>query len=235
MKRLNELQSLINLSRALDQEPDGALLEELEILTAQQEKIKQRIKENVARDLNGIFSNPLDVPVLENEETWAQRVIDETPAVKPIAEQIAESITRQLSVNEGTLVQPDPEMPAPTAALEQKIKYLEKWVSRIAATGPGGGAGSQVNLDSETTFITTNYTVKSKDYYIGVSSNTSIVVVLPTLTKPGRQLIIKDESGAASINTITVSGTVDNDTSGVVMAVNNEGLQLIYRSGWRII
>ena len=43
MDRLKELQSLINLSKALNQEPDSALLEEFENLSSRQEKLKQRI------------------------------------------------------------------------------------------------------------------------------------------------------------------------------------------------
>lgn len=51
----------------------------------------------------------------------------------------------------------------------------------------------------------------------------------------GRQLVIKDESGNASLNPITVLGNVDNDPNGFIIKINNGGIQLIYRNGWRII
>jgi hypothetical protein len=48
-------------------------------------------------------------------------------------------------------------------------------------------------------------------------------------------IIIKDESGNCSSNPIVVSGTVDNDTGGFILAQNNGGIQMIYREGWRIV
>lgn len=174
MQRLKELNSLINLARALGQEPAPDLLEESQRL----EKMQDRIRANIAKDLTEIFSNnvidesqvdavieniqqiepvkyelddgPLtdeqyrtietlaDIPVLENEETWAQRVIDEQGASEDVASKVASEISRQMAA-EGTVVRPEAEMPGPTAALEQKLKYLENWVSRIAATGAGSG------------------------------------------------------------------------------------------------
>ena len=46
-------------------------------------------------------------------------------------------------IKESTVVGPEPVLAQPSNNLELKLKQLEKWVSRIAATGPGGG---EVNL-----------------------------------------------------------------------------------------
>jgi hypothetical protein len=46
-------------------------------------------------------------------------------------------------IKESTVVGPEPVLAQPTPVLEQKVKQLEAWISRIAATGPGGG---EVNL-----------------------------------------------------------------------------------------
>jgi dUTPase len=51
----------------------------------------------------------------------------------------------------------------------------------------------------------------------------------------GRIIIIKDESGQASTNPITVQGTIDNDAGGFILQMNNGAIQMIYRNGWRII
>jgi hypothetical protein len=48
-------------------------------------------------------------------------------------------------------------------------------------------------------------------------------------------LIIKDEDGDAETNPITVQGTVDNDVGGFIIQINNGGIQLLYRNGWRIV
>ena len=252
MDRLKELQSLINLSKALNQEPDSALLEEFENLSSRQEKLKQRIKESVAKDLAPLFEapkyelddEPLTTEQIEKIEEVAKEEIEEPVVIveelfqkkETVVDKVANSITRQVQ-QEATLVRPDPQMPADNAALEQKMKYLENWVSRIAATGPGGGAGDVVNLDYPVKTVTvSSYTVLRKDHYIGINVGTSTTIVLPTTgTKQGRNLIIKDESGRCSTNRITLSGTVDSDTSGAILAIDNGALHLIYNNGWRIV
>jgi len=83
---------------------------------------------------------------------------------------------------------------------------------------------------------TATYTVDSDDYYVGVNYAGPTTITLPTtLLSSGRKIIVKDESGNASTNPITVLGTVDNDAGGFIIQVDNGGIQLIYRSGWRII
>lgn len=252
MDRLKELQSLINLSKALDQEPNSALLEEFEDLSSRQDKLIQRIKENVAKDLAPLFEapkyepgdEPLTTKQIEKIEEVTKEEIEEPVTIveelfqkkETVVDKVASSITRQVQ-QEATLVRPDPQMPAETAALEQKVKYLENWVSRIAATGPGGGAGDVVNLDYPVKTITvSSYTVLRRDHYLGVNVGTSTTITLPlTGVKQGRNLIVKDESGRCSTNRITLSGTVDSDTSGAILAIDNGALHLIYNNGWRIV
>jgi transcription elongation GreA/GreB family factor len=83
---------------------------------------------------------------------------------------------------------------------------------------------------------TSTYTVTSDDYYVGVNYAGPVTISLPTtLLSSGRTVIIKDESGAAETNPITVVGTVDNDAGGFIIQINNGATQLIYRNGWRII
>jgi hypothetical protein len=83
---------------------------------------------------------------------------------------------------------------------------------------------------------TSTYIVDSDDYYIGVNYAGPCTITLPTtLLSSGRSIVIKDESGAAETNPITVVGTVDNDAGGFTIQINNGATQLIYRDGWRII
>lgn len=87
-----------------------------------------------------------------------------------------------------------------------------------------------------TTLVTTpTYTVNDEDYYVGVNYAGSTTITLPTTPSSGRMIIIKDESGDAETNPITVLGTVDNDTGGFIIQLNNGAIQMIYRNGWRII
>lgn len=87
-----------------------------------------------------------------------------------------------------------------------------------------------------TTLVTTpTYTCTDGDYYIGVNYAGPSTIILPLIPDSGRMIIIKDESGNASTNPISVSGTVDNDAGGCIIQIDNGGIQLIYRNGWRIV
>jgi len=87
-----------------------------------------------------------------------------------------------------------------------------------------------------TILITTpTYTVSDEDYYMGVNYAGPVTITLPITPSSGRMLIIKDESGNASTNPITVLGTVDNDTGGFIIQLDNGAIQMIYRNGWRIV
>lgn len=82
---------------------------------------------------------------------------------------------------------------------------------------------------------TSTYTVSSEDYYVGITYNGPTTITLPSNPSSGRMLIIKDESGNASVNPITVLGTVDNDPTGFIIQLDNGAIQLLYRNGWRIV
>lgn len=87
-----------------------------------------------------------------------------------------------------------------------------------------------------TTLVTTpTYTCTDDDYYVGVNYAGPTTIILPLIPDSGRVVIIKDESGHASTNPISVSGTVDNDAGGFIIQLDNGAIQLIYRNGWRII
>lgn len=82
---------------------------------------------------------------------------------------------------------------------------------------------------------TATYTVQDEDYYLGVIYAGAVTITLPSSPNSGRVLVVKDETGNASSNPITVSGTVDNDSEGFILQIDNGAITLIYRDGWRII
>ena len=88
-----------------------------------------------------------------------------------------------------------------------------------------------------TTLVTGNtYTIQNSDYYIGANNQTeSVTIILPAEPPAGKMVIIKDESGRAQINPIKINGNIDNDPGGAEIRINNGGVQLIYRNGWRIV
>jgi hypothetical protein len=88
----------------------------------------------------------------------------------------------------------------------------------------------------ETTLVTSStYVVTDQDYYIGVNYAGPVTITLPAVPSSGRGIVIKDESGNCSTYPITVTGTVDNDPGGCILQMDNSGIQLLFRDGWRII
>jgi hypothetical protein len=87
-----------------------------------------------------------------------------------------------------------------------------------------------------TTIVNSNtYVVLDSDYYIGVNNASYTTITLPSTPASGRMVIIKDESGNAQLYPIKIDGNVDNDPGGAEIRINNGGVQLIYRNGWRIV
>ncbi len=199
-----------------------------------------------------ITPNPKQVEVIEVVEPLVNEVVSEElvpvvellpeatiPEVKPAAEQVPmDQINKYLARN-ASFQQPDPEVVDPNfRALQEKIKFLEQAIGKIAATGPGGGAAEIYNLDIPTRQVTGDYTINRKDYYVGVNCDVKSYITLPTSgrnLKNGRVVVVKDESGHAQLTPIKIVGTIDNDPNGAEIRINNGAIQLIYRDGWRII
>jgi len=128
-----------------------------------------------------------------------------------------------------------------------RIGQLERiWYDSITNTlrigngsTPGGiiiGSTAEKIFYETITVTAPTYTVTNEDFYVGVNYAGPVTITLPASMYNGRMYYIKDESGQAATNPITVQGTIDNDAGGIIIAQNNGGVQLIYSSAsWRII
>ena len=82
------------------------------------------------------------------------------------------------------------------------------------------------------TFVNSNYSATTTDYYIGVDSTSNIVkVTLPVATSmlDGQTIIVKDEGGSANTNNITISGSAADTIDGqnqVVLESPHASIQL---------
>lgn len=248
MNRLQEKRALLALAQRFGQPPAPGLVEEIQRLEEEQRCARLRedeIRRRLATDLQQIWGEhhelvqPTVEPQLTEQTAQADLAAHEAaPAARPtVAESIADKVARVIT--ESGVVAPEPTLAQPQKDLEREIKYLREWVSRIAATGPGGGAAQIYNLDLPTKSVTTDYTIGRKDYYIGVSSTVKTYITLPSIgsnVKEGRVVVIKDESGHAQLTPIKIVGTVDNDVNGAEIRINNGAVQLVYNNGcWRII
>lgn len=100
-------------------------------------------------------------------------------------------------------------------------------------TTSGGGANV-----IPVTGTATNYTTTVDDLYVGVS-DTSVPRTITLMASPpqGKQYIIKDETGGASVHNITINGNGKNvDGNGTyVMDTDYAATALVYRNNWFIV
>lgn len=208
-------------------------------------QIISKIKESVATDLSSLFSQLNPILPAEIKSDPSSSVKETTVEENPIVEQtenpnkVVESEIDKYFRN-ASFQQPNPDKVDPSIkAIQDKLKFLEQAIGKIAVTGPGSGAGDVYSLDFPTKQVTGDYQIGRKDYYIGVNCDVKSYITLPTTgknLKDGRLIVIKDESGHAQLTPIKIIGTIDNDVNGAEIRINNGALQLIYRNGsWRVI
>ncbi|NDB83895.1 MAG: hypothetical protein EB127_14405 [Alphaproteobacteria bacterium] len=260
IKSIKEKELLVNLAKSFGQKVDPILLSEVEQHKKFENNIRESIRSSVFEDLSKALADlkqeadrvsieynyplPPSLEDLDNIITEEENDLDKTETEKnaspvtrtnTLTELASEAITA--STKRDSFQQPDPLLVAPDInSIQKKIRYLEQWLGKISLTGPGGGAGSAQTLDRATKLITSPYyEITTKDYYVGVNYNDPVTIVLPTAVNNGTEYIIKDESGNAKHNPITVIGTVDNDVDGFILRISNGAVQLLYRNGWRIV
>jgi hypothetical protein len=103
------------------------------------------------------------------------------------------------------------------------------------------GSGALHAVYNTTGVTGATYYASGNDYYIGVSYNGPVTVVLPGNVVTGKEMVVKDESGHAGDGVhrqITIVGScgdmIDNHAN-AILNLNDGAIQMIYRSGWRII
>jgi len=134
MKKLKEKQLLVNFAKALGQEPDPKLLEEITFVENLKHKTVKSVKEN------SIFK-PLDeekkIEVLEGEEEWASKAIDE--AEESLIDKTIKFISEAPKSKDSFQQPTPPAVPADLQAITGKLRQLEQWVGKISMAGPGSG------------------------------------------------------------------------------------------------
>lgn len=243
MNKLQEKRALLALAQRFGQPPAPGLVEEIQRLEEEERCVSLReaeIRQRIAEDLQQIWGKQHEL-VQSSPEPEPEPKQDTPAEPEPVSTSIAESIAHKVArvISESGVVAPEPVLAQPQKDVLQEIKYLREWISRIAATGPGGGAAQIYNLDIPAKSVTGDYTIGRKDYYIGVSSTVKTYITLPTTgsnVKEGRVVVIKDESGHAQLTPIAIVGNIDNDPNGAEIRINNGAVQLVYHNGgWRII
>jgi len=263
MKTIKEKQLLVKWARAMNQPVDDLMAREVDTYESLQEEISRSVKNNLFTDLvnaSKIVHFPIKEQIVETtpvhyplppvlddieavlETTKSQSVEvekQEEPKTETLIDRSVKHITNELKLEAkaDSYQQPEAELASKNINdVRKRIKYLEDWISKISLAGSGGGAGDTISLDYPVKLVNGDYTLTHKDYYVGVNAATTVTITIPnSIGFSGRKIVNKDESGNCASNPIVVNGTVDNDAGGFVLQMNNGGIQMIYRDGWRII
>lgn len=105
----------------------------------------------------------------------------------------------------------------------------------------GLGVGSDPSFTTGPIFNVTmpagDYTILSSDYFVGATTSAARAITLPASPTTGMTFVIKDITGTASTNNITVSGNGKNidGSSTNVIATNYASITVIYNgTQWSI-
>lgn len=260
IKSIKEKQLLVNLAKSFGQEVDNTILEDVKKHKQLENSIKESVRDNFLNDLLqvkipdkpklefpqppsleevlALFPEEENVLVSPQEPEDTSKHIEQKETREPdptLAERAAKSIA---ITEQNSFRQPDPIIvPQDLGAIQNKLKFLEQWLGKISAHGPGGGASDTSNFTNFVKLIDVPvYNVARKDHYLGVNYAGPVTINMPSgYIEPGRMVIIKDESGNCSANPISVVGNIDNDPNGFILQIDNGGIQMIYREGWRIV
>lgn len=162
MKKLNEKLGLLRMAEAFGITPDPKLVADIKRLQEQQDKIKARVHK-ASKELFEVsrisvpVSNPeVQIkPLKEEQHTIIKQEANAADSIevqqffddgKQLAKQLDESVVDQVArtIKETVVSQGPPGLvPKATDPLALKVELLEKWISKIAALGPGSG---EVNL-----------------------------------------------------------------------------------------
>jgi hypothetical protein len=107
------------------------------------------------------------------------------------------------------------------------------------ATGPQGPTGSS-GFHSVNLVTSASYSIVLNDVptqYFGIShSSTSVNITIPDYTSDGKVVIVKDESGNASIFPITVNASKIDQSNQAIIALDNGSITMMWRvNNWWII
>ncbi|NBP02268.1 MAG: hypothetical protein EBU90_19535, partial [Proteobacteria bacterium] len=117
-------------------------------------------------DLDKILEEENDQDITDTKEKISVQVVEDKRNDPSITDLVSHAISKSVKVE--SFQQPDPLLvDTDIGAIQKKIKFLEQWLGKISAHGPGGGAGSVVKLDHETKLISSSsYNITSKDFYV---------------------------------------------------------------------
>lgn len=106
------------------------------------------------------------------------------------------------------------QIPSPPKTNDGLLNDFLRWVYNVLSSG----------FIYKQTRTATSYTIKANDFYVGVTSTAAArTITLPALASIPEETvyIVKDESGGASVNNITIDGNASETIDGAATKVIN--------------
>ena len=262
MKTLEEKKLLVKMARALGQPVDQSLIDSIE----KEEKLNEAffgIKKTEAPKINIFEEKKPEVVMLKEADPPPPPAPTFTP---PTANTVLDviNVLRTANANANTNIYRDKELEGMRRSIAEMMQKISTMSWGGGGTGAvrifdqddfdrssaqngrymkfqdGWFVMDEINpfeIIHNTTLVTTNtYVVQDEDYYIGVNCPEPVTIIIPSDPDSGREIVVKDESGNCETYNITVSGPVDNDANGFILAVNNGAVHMLFRGDyWRII
>ena len=186
---------------------------------------------------------------IELATTIASQHIDELPDYYDRLSKVEKK-----PIKEGLLnIPPQEKTPDPLSPLNQNFatlddlqKHYKLFLSRIQhqlSTLGGGGETNLTYMDVPVTSVTTSsYTIRLKDYYIGVNYAGAVTITLPKADREGKIFVVKDELGEASkgtnryITILPVGNDLIDGRDRAILAYDYGSLTFIWKgNSWRVI
>ena len=238
MKSIKELEILVNFAKALGQTPDPEMVEQIREFHELQRKIVESVKANSAKDVNEAFGydNKENINELVQEKTKIKRVPENySTSLESGSRKITEGNEEQSATTGDSGQQPStqtladltakfiseapkdsyqqPDIPLTTSsmkAVQDKLKFLEQWLSKISMTGPGGGAVNLKDLDDVSKYAVVNatqgqlltYNAQSK-LWVAQSHPSADEDTLDSVTTRGNVT-----TNGISVNSVTITANV---------------------------
>ncbi len=248
---LSDFFSVVNSEKKKQKEEFKSIVGDLNLDSIFEEVItstkKNKIKKKKEEKTLEVFENYL--------HSDKEKQIDKVEDIKnnAIQEQKKESTLIEKSL--GLLSEPsevkqqnDPITPLDQkfVTLDQLNKHYNLFLSRIQQQLSSIGGGGEVNLAYMevpiVSVISSSYSIKYSDYYIGVNYAGAVTLTLPKSDREGKKFVVKDELGEASkgINRyITILPTGSDLIDGrdkAILAFDYGSLTFIWKdNSWRIV
>lgn len=151
-----ELSSIKKEVKVLEQTPEPILeipkppsLDDLEFLLEEEEP-EAPVEEEIVEEVKEVLVETLETltPLPPSLDDLVKELNIELDPPKSLIERVSKHISDEVKYEKQSFFsEQEEDTPLSLRELKNKVKYLEQWISRIAATGPGSGEVNLLKLD----------------------------------------------------------------------------------------